>query len=346
LQIESYFRTGNPIVIDGVSVAAQVQRCDFYGLDLRDFAMQAERRPVPLSTARVGIILVYPTSQQPSRVDLTWNRFNSFIWTVNTVVYAFDEVLQTKLTRVGGNDSFHWEGGDIPQAPPPQGVLATSELAASSGFPWLWPLCGLTGLVCLVAGLRRRAVGGSRPVRFYLTAAAAFWLAAAVTSPYAQGFAQLFHSPRVVDSARADEVFALLHGNLYRAFDYRDEDQIYDTLAVSTTGDFLTDVYLAVRQGLVMAEQGGAVARVKEVTIVEGEVVEQETDEARDGRGFAYRCRWNVAGTVEHWGHIHERTNQYEALFHVNEQSGMWKVSGLELIDELRLRFDTRLRGL
>ena len=62
--------------------------------------------------------------------------------------------------------------------------------------------------------------------------------------------------------------------------------------------------------------------------------------------GFGYQCRWNVAGTVEHWGHIHQRTNQYEASFRVEMVDNAWKVTNMELLNEQRLQFETKLRGL
>ena len=98
-----------------------------------------------------------------------------------------------------------------------------------------------------------------------------------------------------------------------------------------------------------MQEQGGAVARVRDVSIVSGEkgpLPADEDGQDHDERGFAYRCRWNVAGTVEHWGHIHERTNQYEAVFSVEPVDNAWKVTNIQLLDERRLQFETRLRGL
>ena len=108
-------------------------------------------------------------------------------------------------------------------------------------------------------------------------------------------------------------------------------------LALSTSGDFLQDVYLQVRRGLVMAEQGGGVATVKEVSIVRGERESLSGDVSSDRQAFAYRCRWNVAGTVEHWGHIHQRTNQYEAELTVRPVEGAWKITGLELLQEKRV---------
>ena len=97
-----------------------------------------------------------------------------------------------------------------------------------------------------------------------------------------------------------------------------------------------------------MQEQGGAVSRIGEVAIVNGDLKpfpDQQRNGPSDGRGFGYQCRWNVAGTVEHWGHIHQRTNQYEALFTLEPVDNVWMVTKMELLDEKRVGFETRLRG-
>jgi len=59
--------------------------------------------------------------------------------------------------------------------------------------------------------------------------------------------------------------------NVYRAFDYHSESDIYDTLARSVHGELLADLYLKIKQGLIMQEQGGAVARVQAVKVVKTE---------------------------------------------------------------------------
>ena len=94
--------------------------------------------------------------------------------------------------------------------------------------------------------------------------------------------------------------------NVYRAFDYHSESDIYDALARSVQGDLLADLYLKIKQGLIMQEQGGAVARVQEVKVIKAEPVEGKSQ-----NGFAERVTWQVEGTVEHWGHIHLRVNEY-----------------------------------
>ena len=52
----------------------------------------------------------------------------------------------------------------------------------------------------------------------------------------------------VPDDARAAEIFVDLHQGIYRAFNARTENEIYDTLAMSLQGDLLDRVYNEVRQ--------------------------------------------------------------------------------------------------
>jgi hypothetical protein len=153
-------------------------------------------------------------------------------------------------------------------------------------------------------------------------------------------------SPPRVSEAQAQAVFAALHKNVYRAFDCRNESDVYDALAESVAGPLLRKLYLKVRRGLEMQEQGGAIARIQEVKILEGTRQPLPAGPARDRCGFGFQCRWTVSGTVEHWGHIHTRTNEYEAKFTVEPRDNVWKITSLEVLHEQRLKLETTLRGL
>ena len=122
----------------------------------------------------------------------------------------------------------------------------------------------------------------------------------------------------------------LLH-NVYRAFDYRGEEAVYDVLARSVTGDLLADVYLETRRGLELANQGGAQVKVKGIEMLETRLAGDDDD------GFTVEARWNVAGSVGHWGHIHQRSNGYHANITVEDIDGAWKLTGLEILQEERL---------
>jgi hypothetical protein len=50
-----------------------------------------------------------------------------------------------------------------------------------------------------------------------------------------------------------------------------------------------------------------------------------------------FRSKWTAMGTVGHWGHIHTRKNRYEANITVEPMDGVWKITGLELLEERRI---------
>ena len=130
-----------------------------------------------------------------------------------------------------------------------------------------------------------------------------------------------------VDDDRAEDIVSALLHNVYRAFDFRDEEIIYDTLAHSVNGDLLTETYLETRRGLELASQGGARAKVQEIEML-------EVDADGEGPGFRATSTWNVAASVGHWGHIHQRRNQYVAELRIEPVDGVWKITSLELIEE------------
>jgi hypothetical protein len=159
---------------------------------------------------------------------------------------------------------------------------------------------------------RRRAAGVTAA---WAAAAISFWIA----------------GPAQQSNERTGAVmYGLLH-NIYRAFDFRDEERIYDTLAKSVAGDLLTQTYLEARRGLELVNQGGARVKVKEI-----ELVELETEPAASG-GFSATATWIVAGSVGHWGHVHQRSNQYRAELDVAPVDGVWKLVGLEILEQERL---------
>ncbi len=51
---------------------------------------------------------------------------------------------------------------------------------------------------------------------------------------------------------------------------------------------------------------------------------------------LAFECEWVVEGDVGHWGHIHKRINQYQAIMKVKPVEGSWKMYGLEIIEQTR----------
>ena len=134
-----------------------------------------------------------------------------------------------------------------------------------------------------------------------------------------------------ISQVRANEIVSGLLHNVYRAFDFREEEQIYDVLEKSVTGELLTQIYLETRRGLELANQGGARAKVKQLELM-------EIDARSVGRGgFLATATWLVTGSVGHWGHVHQRRNQYRAELDVRPVDGAWKLTSIEILEEKRL---------
>jgi hypothetical protein len=121
--------------------------------------------------------------------------------------------------------------------------------------------------------------------------------------------------------------------NVYRAFEFRDEATVYDRLALTVTGETLTDAYLEHRRAMVMEERGGARARVEAV-----EVVEVHSIEPSDNGGFDARAVWTVGGTVTHFGHRHFRQNRYDVQVSLAPVEGAWKIRTIEVLEEERIK--------
>jgi hypothetical protein len=120
--------------------------------------------------------------------------------------------------------------------------------------------------------------------------------------------------------------------NVYRAFDRRDEDAVYDRLALSVTGDQLTDIYLQNRQVMALENRGGARAKVDEVNILEVFEVGRSENQA-----IIADAMWTVRGSVNHFGHTHYRQNQYRALVSFINEDEVWKINSIEPIEEIRI---------
>ena len=94
----------------------------------------------------------------------------------------------------------------------------------------------------------------------------------------------------------------------------------------------IAEIYLETRRSLELENQGGARAKVQDVTIVDS-----EHEPLGSEIGFVSTCTWNVSGSVGHWGHVHTCENQYQARFVVKSVDGLWKITELELLPEERL---------
>jgi hypothetical protein len=213
----------------------------------------------------------------------------------------------------------------LPVVEPPAPIVHTLP-AVSLG-------CGAValGVLLVCAAPRVRARAGL--VRTCVLLAAAFGLVGALTTDVGR---IVYEEEQVatLDPAQATAVFEALHENLYTAFDQDDRDAIYTALAQCVAGEQLDAIYQRVFKSLVMADQGGAVSRVQAVRHIATEFESAGELPQFDTRGFTVAARWQVDGRVTHFGHSHERTQEYAGRFTIGEVGGEWRILGDELREE------------
>ena len=341
-RITAFFRRHATLSVNSEVVEPEVARLQFFGLDISDFAQNAAPRRVSAHQARIGVILSYPTKSAPRQVDMTWELFNAYAPFLRSVVYAYDQKPNIHYFKKDASD-WHWtRPGD---ATPLMDKGARPELPKPPS-PARWPLpvlslAALSGAVLwLPIAWRRR----QRSLIRHAAGVLALLIIGGLCWPMARLEAPAPFAPAMqLSKAEANELVSALLRNLYRAFDFRAESDIYDALAQSVDGGLLGTLYLQIQQTLNMQEQGGAVARVQDVRLVDAEV-EGSGSGARGMPQFDIKSRWRVTGTVEHWGHMHTRENQYEAILAVRAQPESWKITAYTLLDEQRIRFQTGLR--
>jgi len=315
-----FLRTRHPVAIDGRKITPDLERINFLERTLRTSRVIDPLQELDVYSAILGVIFVYPTEGLPQRVTMAWDLFDERIQLVPAA--SVDEAGPLPVQLEPDFPVLEWQNFlQNPELPtlveirrPPTGVERLLGLLR-------WPLAllgfGLAAWLLLRArrGELGRAAAASLASLALVVGIGAFWLGGAAS---------------LSDDKAGEVVEGLLH-NVYLALDYREEEQIYDTLHRSVTGDLLARIYLETRRGLELANQGGARAKVKSIELVE------TTARPGEGGAFVARATWTVHASVGHWGHVHQRSNRYRAELEVAPVEGVWKLTGIEILEEERI---------
>ena len=278
----------------------------------------------------VQIRMAYAAKGMPRQVALLWRNFNGglggYFASVETEIEGRGETEYFVFRESEPEVTWHVPREARVRTPP---ALPRVQGPRPLSVPWLSVGLLAAGLLGWLA-LRGRNARGA-------TALAAVALALGL------GFSEValgdVHLPwaRSVErpsEAEAGEIFESLLRNIYRAFDFEDEDRIYDTLALSVTGDLLDDLYLEIHGSLILQEAGGAVSKVQKVELDDATLLPPQPDQ---GSWFELESGWRVQGKVGHHGHTHVRLNGYRARFTVTEVDGGWKIAAMHLLAQERL---------
>jgi len=269
----------------------------------------------------IGITIIYDIETLPDSVDVRWTIFTDSVQMVEASVVdahgAFTKILSLEDTDIQWKNRL--AGYQVP------------VIEAIMVKPYPLPLLSLVFITAIIIVVLVMLFRG-RQIR-YIKVISGILAIAFIMYPFVRTSAAV---PLISNWKPSNERTALLLNdlltNVYRAFDRRDENAVYDRLSLSVTGDQLTDIYLQNRQVMALENRGGARAKVDEVNILEVFEVGRSADQA-----IVADAMWTVRGSVNHFGHTHYRQNQYRALVSFMDENGIWKINAIEPIEEIRI---------
>ena len=334
----AYFAAQMPVTVDRVRVDPRIANLRVNDPDevlLPLFPISGWR-----GLRKVSFELSYPMKSPPNEIGVVWPAYPPDLlsilpakppleiaaeWTADglrsQVLFTRTEPGFTWHRPLGGIDA-RLERVPLPAAPRP---LVE---------PWMTLAFGVFIASFVAAALSRRSP------RSALGTGLVAAVVVLVIRPQGPAFLALgTRAAPTVEPEEAARTFEALHANLYRAFDYEEERSVYDALARSVSGELLEETYVSVRRALVMEEEGGAMSRVIAVRPLETRVESQgEVDVGgRRAQAFTLAARWQVDGRVTHWGHAHERTNEYDGRFTVVAEPDGWRIHDAEITRQERI---------
>jgi hypothetical protein len=329
-RVREFFLKRDKVLIDGKQLRPILDRTAFvkYAMTGSTFLEQPER--LPINTAMVGVIITYITDGIPQEVSMEWNLWSNRIQKVPTNAIDPAGPFPSYITP---DDNVHvWKNFLKTYTFPTVEHVAVAASVTNFGLP-LGNLIALLLVIPLAWQIRKRRQN-KKPILFQAGLIVLFIAASAFLYPYLQ--VSVTKPGSIASGISSEQAKSILHSllkNVYRAFDFREEEDVYDKLAISASGDLLADIYLQNRKSFKVKRAGGAVAKVKEIEVMDV----QTENNPENSQALDIRSKWTAMGTVGHWGHIHTRQNQYEAIVTVQPIDGSWKITGLELLEEKRI---------
>jgi hypothetical protein len=312
-------RQGKPILDRTAYVESSIQRSRFIEIPER----------VLLNTAMIGIVITYLTDGIPQTVETRWDLFSERIQTVTARMT--DPAGPFPYDLSPDDNVLKWTNYLKTYTIPTVEKISVNTAHRGIPIPLGSLACGILLLFIAFSTFKRRKK--SQPLRLQISMVLVLLIGVVVLLP--RWHYLLGSSARAAQISEEDakEITLSLLKNVYRAFDFREEEDVYDKLAVSVSGDLLKDVYLQSRESMVIEQAGGAHAKVEQV-----EVLETEVQKSKKQKGaLDVKTRWTAIGSVGHWGHIHTRQNVYDAILTLAVVNGAWKIMVLELLEEKRV---------
>lgn len=329
-RIGEFLLTKNLVKVDGVALKPILDRSNYVKVGIKGIQLLEKPERLEISTAIIGVIITYITDGMPKEVTVDWELFTDQIQRLPATSV---DPAGPFLSYVEPSDNVHkWTNFLKNYEIPTVIKISVADTVEELNIPIILVISIVIALPLVWVVWRRKQK--RQPVIIYSSVLVLVIVAGIASYPYVQITTQRpVALVTKIDDAESKLILESLLKNVYRAFDFREEQDVYDKLALSIHGDLLADIYLQHRKSFAVQKAGGAQAKVKEVNIIDASA-EAADDESHT---FNIKSQWMAMGNVGHWGHVHTRINQYDAIVKVKAIDGHWKIIGLELLEEKRI---------
>ncbi len=312
--------------IDGVVAEPTVDQINFVVWDEQGPLIQEAPDPEDLEDTRLGAVLRYSTDSFPKMVTVEWNRFSPTLPEVATTINEPHSQVEAVLTR--DQPTIDWQNNLLVDVSAP--AIEAIDVNANSRTI---PLVSLA-LVLVALGLDSGRLKLKNKPSLPLFAATRTVLPLAIWAYPVLALPLVLPAPLQPKPSSPQIALILdqLLSNVYESFEFRTEEEIYEKLAISVTGEQLTDIYLENRRALEIENRGGARASVDYVAVMKTGSVD-----SLPNKEVVVQAEWLVGGSVTHFGHTHYRNNLYVALVTLTYADAVWKIKSIEVVDEHRL---------
>lgn len=312
------------MIIDDQHTVPDFDRSAFMRIGMRGFEFLQPGETVDVDADILGLIWSAPVDGLPQKAQLEWDWFDETVPEI--MAYSIDAAGPFLSPLTQEDPVLLWANHFKVNPHPDVTEIMLADDGQMSALVYIMSGIGLLGAGLGVFGLVRRQTSVLMPTY------AGFALS--IMGIAGAAFA-MDHDATKIPDLSPEELESLtedLLNNIYRAFNFRTEDQVYDRLALTLHSGALEEVYLAQRDALRIDRAGGADARVTELD------VRQTTLQASEPGALRVHTDWTVTGQVGHWGHAHSRTNAYLAELVVAPVNGSWKILDFDVLRNDRLQ--------
>ncbi|MCA8988014.1 MAG: hypothetical protein KDA78_10255, partial [Planctomycetaceae bacterium] len=337
-QLEQLLTSHLELMLGTQPVPLTTDRVEFFGVAVRDFSKNRKAEPVSAANARVGAIFLAKRPEGVSEATLQWSLFNQFLYQLQLILIQNETTTQHILRQVDNQNQFTVSLTPAPTITAECDVVVQPELQAliessivySSRFLLVSIFSSFTCLILIIVRIwdktnRSRKLRNSVSILFLLSLGVSLLCGGLWISSKNK-----IHNS--LDDRAATEIVQQLLNRVYDAVNQKSEAEIYDQLACACQDELLRSLYLELAESLTMETEQGQIAQAGTVTLQECHLLE-----LLPGRTVQpqLECAWEVPGEVEHWGHIHRRTNQYRAeiTLGIEQQPELsrWLIQNLKL---------------